>query len=138
MNLSNPIKEYEKTNAMVFSCQYHVIWCTKYRRPVLTNEMQERLKELIHQYANEKGNYVVIELETMSDHVHLLMSANPKFELNRLIGSIKGYTSSVLRKEFPSLKSRLPSLWTRSKFISTVGAVQLSVVKKYIENQKGK
>ena len=67
----------------------------------------------------------------------MLLDVNPKIGIFRVVNQIKGYTSHELRKEFPSLKSRLPTLWTQSKFISTVGAVTLEVVKKYIEEQKG-
>ncbi len=73
----------------------------------------------------------------MPDHVHLILDVNPKVGIFTVVNHIKGYTSHELRKEFPSLKSRLPTLWTQSKFISSVGAVTLEVVKKYIEEQKG-
>jgi len=76
-------------------------------------------------------------MEIMCDHVHLLLDVNPQIGIVKAVGKIKGYTAHALRKEFPALKSRLPSLWTRSKFISSVGAVTLEVVKKYIEEQKG-
>ena len=72
----------------------------------------------------------------MEDHVHLILENNPKVPITRTVGLIKGYTSRILREEFPHLKSRLPSLWTRSKFISSVGSVSLKVVKEYIEDQK--
>jgi putative transposase len=77
-------------------------------------------------------------MEIMPEHVHLLLSIDPQVGVLSVIGKIKGYTAHVLRKEFPWLKSRLPCLWTRSKFVSTVGAVSLDVVKSYIDNQKGK
>jgi putative transposase len=76
-------------------------------------------------------------MEVMPDHVHLLLDVNPQLGIVKIVGQIKGYTTHTLRKEFPHLKSRLPSLWTRSKFISTVGAITLAVVKQYIEGQKG-
>ena len=75
-------------------------------------------------------------IEIMPDHVHLVIENNPKVAIAQTVGKIKGYTSKVMRDEFPSLKSRLPTLWTRSKFISSVGSVTLEVVKQYIENQK--
>ena len=76
-------------------------------------------------------------MEIMPDHVHLLLDVNPQYGIVKIVGQIKGYTAHMLRKEFPRLRSRLPSLWTRSKFMSTVGAVTLEVVKRYIEQQKG-
>jgi putative transposase len=69
--------------------------------------------------------------------VHLLLDVNRQIGIVKVVGKIKGYTAHALRKEFPVLRSRLPSLWTRSKLISSVGAVTLEVVKKYVEEQKG-
>jgi len=74
----------------------------------------------------------------MPDHVHLLIDVSPKIGVWTTVNKIKGYTSNILRKEFPELKSKLPTLWTHSKFISTVGSVTLETVKKYIEEQKNK
>jgi putative transposase len=72
----------------------------------------------------------------MPDHVHLLVECHPQLGINRLIRSIKGRSSRVLRFEFPSLRSRIPCLWTNSYFVSTVGGAPLAVIKQYIENQK--
>ena len=137
MDIQNTNKKYYTTNTLVYSCQYHVIWTTKYRRPVLTAPIQERLKQLVL----EKQDYLVfkvIEIEVMEDHVHLLIDSSPYVGIYRTVNQLKGYTSRILRKEFKDLKSRLPSLWTRSKFVSTVGSVSLETVKKYIEGQKNK
>lgn len=136
MNIANQTKQYNSTDGLVWSCQYHVIFATKYRRKVLVDGADERLKQLVLQKQEELG-YAVIEMEVMPDHVHLLLDSNPKVGIYRQVCGIKGYTSNVLRGEFPKLKSRVPTLWTRSKFVSTVGAVSLDVVKRYIEEQKG-
>jgi Transposase and inactivated derivatives len=95
-----------------------------------------RLKELILEKQSDYG-YKVLEMEVMPDHVHLLIDVNPKKGVYYIVNRIKGYTSHVLREEFPELKRKLPTLWTHSKFISSVGAVTLEVVKRYIEEQKG-
>ena len=137
MEIVNKDKEYHHTKSLVFSCQYHVIFCPKYRRNVLVDGIDNRLKELFIEQ-QKPYQYKVIEMEVMPNHVHLLLDVNPKIGIYKTISKIKGYTSRTLREEFPSLKSRIPSLWTHSKFISTVGAVSLSVVKKYIEEQKNK
>jgi putative transposase len=76
-------------------------------------------------------------MEIMSDHVHLLLDVNPDFGVKKAITQLKGVSSRKLRDEFPELKSKLPCLWTRGKFVSTVGSVSLETVKAYIENQKG-
>ena len=137
MTIANPNKEYHSSHSWVYSCQYHVVFCPKYRRPVLDNGVDERLKELILQQQEEYG-YLVLGMEVMPDHVPLLLDVNPQIGIKSVVSKIKGFTSHELREEFPSLKSRLPTLWTRSKFVSTVGSVSMSVVMKYIEDQKGK
>jgi len=137
MRIENPEKKYHSTNHLVYSCQYHVIFCPKYRRPVLVDDIKERLKELILEKQDEYG-YKVLDMEIMPNHVHLLLDVNPKIGVFRVVNKIKGYTSRVLRKEYPVLRRRLPTLWTHSKFISSVGAVTLEVVEKYIEEQKGR
>ena len=86
----------------------------------------------------EENNFYVLEIEVMPDHVHLLLDVDPTVGINTVVSRIKGKTSNVLNKEFPELRKRLPTLWTRSKFIATVGCVSLDVVKQYIEDQKGK
>ena len=75
-------------------------------------------------------------MEIMPDHVHLLMEVDSQFGVHKAVKQIKGYSSKVLRTEFSWLKSRLPTLWTNSYFVSTVGGTPLAVIKQYIENQK--
>lgn len=135
MQLQNTEKKYHHAHSLVYSCQYHIVFCPKYRRKILTNGIDVRLKELILSKQSEYG-YSVIEMEIMPDHVHLLLDVNPQIGVANVVGKIKGYTANVIREEFPSLKGKLPCMWTRSKFISTVGSVSLEVVKQYIENQK--
>jgi putative transposase len=125
-----------RTNANIaFQCAYHVVWCTKYRRKVIGGRMEVRLKEVIAEVITEKGAWL-IEEETMPDHVHLLVEVDPQFGVHKLVKAIKGRSSRVLREEFPWLKSRLPSLWTNSYFVATVGGAPLSVIKRYVESQK--
>ncbi len=126
---------YQSNHHVVYSCQYHVVWCPKYRRSVLVRGVDERLKILIHDVANER-QVAVIELEVMPDHVHLLCEVDPQMGIYKFIKQVKGRSSRVLRQEFPWLKSRLPSLWTNSSFVSTVGGAPLAIIKQYIENQK--
>lgn len=126
---------YKTNNNVVYSCKYHVVWCPKYRRKVLTGEIEVRLKELINQAADEI-HAEIIEMEIMPDHVHLLIEVDPQYGINKAVRHIKGMSSHALRTEFPQLKSRLPTLWTTSYFVSTVGGAPLSAIKQYIENQK--
>jgi len=126
---------YKSNNNVVYSCKYHVVWCPKYRRKVLVGAVAERLKELIERRCSEI-NAEIIEIEVMPDHVHLLIEVDPQFGINRAVRSIKGFSSHTLRQEFPSLKTRLPTLWTNSYFVSTVGGAPLEIIRQYIENQE--
>jgi len=135
MNIENNNKEYHSGCHMVYSCQYHVIFCPKYRRGVLVGDIEKRLKELILEKQEEYG-YTVIEQEIMPEHVHLLLDVFPAVGIFTIVNKIKGYTSRTLRKEFPELTKKLPTMWSISKFISSVGSVSLETIKKYIENQK--
>lgn len=127
--------EYKSNQNIVYSCKYHVVWCPKYRRRVLTSEVEERLKAIVHEVAQER-QADIIELEVMPDHVHLLVEVDPQFGIHRLVRLMKGRSSHHLREEFPWLRKRLPTLWTNSYFVSTVGGAPLAVIKQYIENQK--
>lgn len=120
---------------VTYRCAYHVVWCPKYRRSVLMNGVDDRLREIILEVAAERGAHIT-ELEIMPDHVHLLVEVDPQYGVHRLVGQMKGRSSRFLREEFPSLRSRLPTLWTRSYFVATVGGAPLEVVKKYIADQK--
>jgi putative transposase len=126
---------YKSNKNVVYSCKYHVVWCPKYRRKVLVDAIAKRLFELMHKAAL-RYRAELIALEIMPDHVHLLVEVDPQFGIHRLVKYIKGVTSHDLRKKFPSLSSRLPSLWTNSYFVSTVGGAPLEVIKQYVENQK--
>lgn len=127
--------KYKSNRNVVFSCKYHVVWCPKYRRKVLVGNIENRLKEIIIEVCKEI-NVEIIEMELMPDHVHLLIELDPQYGVHKAIKSIKGRSSFILRKEFKELTTKLPTLWTNSYFISTVGGAPLDVIKKYIESQK--
>lgn len=127
--------DYRTNNHIVYSCKYHVIWCPKYRRRVLDAPIDVRLKEIVQDVCDENRSEL-IEMEVMPDHVHLLVECDPQFGIHRLVRAIKGRSSRLLREEFPALKSRLPTLWTHSYFVATVGGAPLAVIKQYIDNQK--
>ena len=127
--------EFRSNSAIVFSCKYHVIWCPKYRRSVLVSGVDARLEEIILELAQELS-VIVIEMEIMPDHVHVLCDVDPQFGIHRFVKAVKGRSSRLLREEFPWLKRRLPTLWTHSYFVATVGGAPLEVITQYIENQK--
>lgn len=129
--------KYKSNLNVVYSCKYHVIWCPKYRRSVLVKGVDVRLKEIIQAVAADCMSEI-LELEVMPDHVHLLVEVDPQFGIHRLIKLMKGKSSKLIREEFPWVKSRLPTLWTNSYFVSTIGGAHPEVVKQYIEQQKHK
>ena len=126
---------YKSNNNIVYSCKYHIVWCPKYRRKILVGNVEARLKELIVESCINM-NVDIIEMEIMPDHVHILIEVDPQFGVHKVVKNIKGKTSKILRDEFPELKTKLPTLWTNSYFISTIGGAPLEVVKQYIESQK--
>jgi putative transposase len=134
--------QFKSNKNVVYSCKYHLVWCPKYRRKVLTPPIAERLRQIVHELANETGCEVleleVLELEVLADHVHLLCEVDPQFGIAKFVRLVKGRTWRYLRQEFPELKSRLPTLWTNSYFLWTVGGAPLWVVKQYIEQQKNR
>ena len=126
---------YRSNRNVVFSCKYHVVWCPKYRRSVLVDGADQALKRIVERVCLAR-DVNLLELEVMPDHVHLLVDVDPQYGIHRLIKEIKGTSSRELRAGFPALKRRLPTLWTNSYFVSTVGGAPLEVVKQYIESQK--
>jgi len=131
------MSKYSKNVGAVFSLKYHIVWCPKYRRSVLTNKIAKRLEILLYEKANEI-DMKIHGLEIMPDHVHLFIESDPTWAVAGIAHAFKGYTSRVLRKEFSSLRSRLPTLWSKSYYTGTVGRVSEETIKKYIESQKGK
>lgn len=128
-------RKFKSNNNVTYSCKYHVVWCPKYRRKVLVDGVDTRLKEILQEVATEK-QAEIIEVEVMPDHVHLLVEVDPQFGISKLVKFMKGRSSRLLRQEFPKLKSRLPTLWTNSYFVATAGGAPLAVIRQYIENQK--
>ena len=126
---------YKSNDTTVYCCRYHVVFCPKYRRKVLREPIADRMKEILLSL-QASNNFEIIEMEVMPDHVHLLLDVDPTIGINTIVSRIKGATAHHLMREFPELRRKLPTLWTRSKFIATVGSVSLDVVKKYIEDQK--
>jgi putative transposase len=127
-------QEYRHKTTSVSLINYHLIWCPKRRRRVLVNAVQVRLDGRIREVAAEL-DCTVLALEIMPDHLHLFLSAPPTLAPNQIVRRIKGRSSRVLRQEFPHLL-RLPSLWTRSYFVSTAGHVSSQTIQRYIAEQR--
>lgn len=126
---------FKSNKNIVYSCKYHVIWCPKYRRRVLKDGVDTRLKEILLSIAKEIM-VEILEMEIMPDHLHMLIEIDPQFGLHKAVKRFKGASSRYLRLEFPHLKSRLPTLWTNSYFVATVGGAPLEIIKQYIQLQK--
>jgi putative transposase len=128
---------YRQNAGATYSLKYHLVWCPKYRRPVLVDAVADRLRALLTEKSAELG-MEIHALEVMPDHVHLFAESDPTRCVAEIVNRLKGYTSRVLRAEFASLRSRLPTLWSRSYYAGTVGHVSAATVQRYIAEQKGK
>ncbi len=128
--------EYKSNNKQVYLINYHLVWCPQRRKKVLVGEVKERLEQIIKQVANEK-KVEILAMEVMPEHLHLFVSTYPQLEIHKLVKAFKGRSSNYLRKEFPELR-KIPSMWTRSYFVSTAGNVSSETIRKYIDNQTKK
>lgn len=129
------MNEYRRTNTTVSLLNYHFVFCPRYRRKIfLKLEVEQRFKELVHEVCAEL-NIVIVAMECDKDHTHMFLNALPTLSPADIMAKIKGVTSKKLREEFPHLL-HLPSLWTRSYFVSTAGNVSSETIKRYVEQQK--
>jgi putative transposase len=128
-------QRYRKNQGAVFSLKYHLVWCPKYRLPVLIGAVADRLATLLREKANELDTQVRA-LEIMPDHVHLFIETDPTLAPAYVANQFKGFTSRTLRQDFRHLRTRMPALWSRSYYIGSVGHVSEATVKRYIANQK--
>jgi putative transposase len=128
---------WKSSKHVVFNCSYHLIWCPKYRRKVLNEKIAQRLKELLIEKSLQH-EWTIESMEVMPDHVHIFIKATSNDAPVFIVSQLKGYSSFVLRTEFPELKKRLPCLWTRSFYVETIGHISEETIKKYINEQKNK
>jgi len=127
------VNGYNKEITSTHLMNYHFVWCPKYRRKLFIGELRNRLIDLINEKSKELS-CKILQLEVMPDHIHMFIQGNPKLAPNLIIGQIKGFTSRILRDEFKQLL-KMPTLWTRSYFVSTAGNVSSFVIEQYIEEQ---
>lgn len=128
---------WKRSNTCVYNIGYHIIWCPKYRRRVLTGNIELRLKELLVEQSTKNG-YSIESMEVMPDHIHIFIKVDPTDSPHKVVQQLKGYTSCILRMEFPNLKTRMPTLWTRSYYCESVGHISEKTIEKYILDQKNK
>lgn len=127
----------KKGRGYVYSLQYHIVFCTKYRHKILIGQIEIKLKEMFLEIANQ-NNFEIISLETMPDHVHLLVNCTPQHYIPNILKALKGNTARFMFKKFPQLKRKLwgGHLWNPSYFVCSISDITENVIKNYIESQK--
>ena len=128
-------KRWTHSNKAVYNIGYHIIWCTKYRRPVLTEQVTSKLAVLLNNKAKQLG-VSIDTLEIMPDHVHIFVKCSPVDSPHFVVQQFKGNSSKILRDEFSELRTRIPTLWTRSYYCESIGHISEKTIKQYIEDQK--
>ncbi len=129
--------EYKTSGHAIYDIQYHLCWCTKYRYPILRDEIGRRCRDLLRQIAMAR-DVTIIRGALAPDHIHMLVASPPSLAPSKLVQYLKGRSSRKLQMEFDELKRRYwgQHLWARGYFCSTVGTVTDEIIKKYIEEQK--
>ena len=135
MELSNQKKTYLTSGNLIYSCQYHILFCSKWRRKVLTGQIAKHLQTLIEEGQEELG-YRLENLDVQPDHVHLLLEISPELSVYAVVKKIKAHTSHILRETYQELRSRIPTLWTRVSLFSSVGNVALNDIETFLEEQR--
>ena len=124
----------------VYSIQYHIVWCVKYRHKIITEQIENRLIEILSKIADDNG-FQILEYNTDKDHIHLLVNCSPQHYIPDMIKALKGVSARLLMKEFgEELKRKLwgGHLWNPSYFVATVSENTEEQIRKYIKNQKRK
>jgi len=130
-------ERYKISAGCVYNINYHIVWCPKYRKRVLIDNVARDLKILIEQKAQEL-DIPIGGLEIMPDHIHLFISAKPIHPVHQIVQHFKGYTSHELRSKYEHLRKKLPTLWSRSYYVETAGFVSQTAIQNYVAHQKGK
>ena len=127
----------KKGQHCVYGIEYHIVWCTKYRRKVLDSKIESRIHELLNHFADANG-FKIITMNGEEDHIHLLISATPTTAIPNIVKGMKGVSARMLFKGFPEIKKDLYGghLWSPSYFVCTVSDNTEENIKKYIESQK--
>jgi putative transposase len=128
------MNKYKSSSHSKFNISYHIVWVPKYRRHIIFDEVEERLKEILKLKIVEIG-LELGALECMTDHVHLFIKSDTKTSVSSIVKQLKGYTSRVLRTEFEHL-NKYSHLWAAGYFCESIGNITESTVIKYIQNQK--
>lgn len=133
--MTNP---YKTLSHCKYLCQYHIIWCPKFRFSVIKDNIETELKAILQDIA-KRYDYEIFEMETMPDHIHIFVGIKPTVAPTDVVRTMKSISAIELFKRFPKLKSfygRCGSLWSKGYFVSTIGSVSESSIRKYIQEQK--
>lgn len=133
----NGVHMIMKTRTNVYDFNFHLVFVTKYRQHVFNSKEKQQSMTKILQHICDSHNITIQELKVMSDHIHLLISFNPKHAPSSIVKTIKGHSAREWFKEYPQTKQDMwkGHLWSPSFFMSTIGNMSKDIVKKYIENQ---
>lgn len=133
------MSEVHHGRGYVYSIQYPLVWCVKYRHKLLYGSVDKDLQDLLRQIAEDKG-ITILEMESDKDHIHLLIDCKPHHYIPNLVKALKGVSARLLFKKHPELKRRLwgGNLWNASYFIATVSENTEEQIRRYIQNQKQK
>lgn len=126
---------YRRNDGSVSALTYHFVWCPKFRRKVLVGPVAERFEALVRERCADL-TCDILALEIMPDHVHLFVTTPPVNAPQHIVNQVKGYSSHVLREEFPALKRKMPSLWSRSYYVGSAGEMSANTIQRYIEQQR--
>ena len=131
------MENYRKLSHSIYDIKYHIVWITKYRKPILKKDIGERLRELLRQICTSL-DVQIIRGHVSKDHVHIMVSVPPYISVSKLVQSMKGRTSRKLLDEYKSLKRAFwgQHLWARGYFVASSGNVTDEIIMKYIEEQE--
>lgn len=133
------MSEVHRGRGYVYSIQYHIVWCVKYRYKLLYGQIDQDLQNLLRKIAEDKG-ITIMEMESDKDHIHLLIDCKPQHYIPDIVKALKGVSARLMFKMHPELKKRLwrGHLWNPSYFVATVSENTEEQIKRYIQNQKQK
>jgi putative transposase len=133
------IKRVGKKSSAVYNISYHIVWCPKFRKPILVDKVKEFVEEQLETIAQTKG-YKILEARVMPDHIHLFIEADPFDSPTNIVKIFKGVTGLRMSRRFPDIESKLwrGVMWSPSYYVGTVGHVSAERIERYIRSQQTK
>ena len=130
------MENYRRSSHCTYDIKYHIVWITKYRKPVLTGKIAERTRNIIRQVCSS-NEVEILSGHVGKDHIHLLVSVPPHLSASRLVQYMKGNSSYKMQKEFKELNKQYwgRHMWARGYFVSTIADVDEKTIIKYVEEQ---